>query len=295
MAWLAFWPASAGAGQIQLTVDAPPTLAAAAARVRAIDTAAFERSLSRAGLDAPAHAVVTLVPEGDLRARMAPSWVAGQAFGTDTIFVFPQRISSYPYDSIQSVVLHEVAHLALNRRARGRPLPRWFHEGVAVSVESGWNLGAQVRLLWAVAREPAIEDVTALFRSSAESETTTAYLLAAALVEDVRARHGAAVPGAIAGRVGAGVSFENAFRGQTGETVAQATAQAWGRYRGWARWLPIATGSSAMWGAILLLAFVAFVFRQRRRAQRRRQWDDEEEELDIGGDSTEAGDEPRDA
>lgn len=269
------------AQQVNLTIDAPPALAGMAARVRAIDTAAFERSLHRAGLDLPRRAEVILAPDTDLRARMAPAWVAGQAFGTHTIIIFPERISSYPHDSVESVVLHELVHLSLNARAGGRPLPRWFHEGVAVSVESGWNLASQVRLLWAAAREPAIDDVTALFRSNAESETSTAYLLAAAFVEDVRARHGAAVPGAIAGRVAGGMAFDAAFRAETGETVQQAATHAWAGYRGWGRWLPMATGSSAVWGGILALSFLAFVFRRRRRAQRRRQWEAEEAAEDV--------------
>src|SRR5688572_9362118 len=142
---------SASARQVTLTVDAPPQLSGLAARVRHIDTAAFERSLSRAGLDLPRRANVILAPNSDLRARIAPAWVAGQAFGTHTVLIFPDRISSYPHDSLESVVLHELVHLSLTARAGGRPLPRWFHEGVAVSVESGWNLASQARLLWAAA------------------------------------------------------------------------------------------------------------------------------------------------
>ena len=247
-----------------------------AARVRAMDTASFAGPLTRAGLALPRRAWVTLVPNGDLRERITPAWVAGQAFNTDVIFVFPGRISSYPHDSVESVVRHELVHLALNVRARERPLPRWFHEGVAVSVESGWGLATQARLLWAAAREPAIEDVNALFQSNAATDKTTAYLLAAALVEDIRRRHGAAVPGAIAGRVAAGASFDDAFTSETGESVQQASSRAWAAYQGWSRWLPMATGSSALWGLILAVAGLAFVVRRRRRAQRRQRWDEED-------------------
>jgi hypothetical protein len=167
-------------------------------------------------------------------------------------------------------------HLALNIRAQDTPLPRWFHEGVAVSVASGWDLAAQARLVWAAAREPAIEDVSSLFQSDADSDKTTAYLLAAALVEDIRGRHGAAVPGAIAARVARGAVFDAAFAAETGESVQQATTRAWAAYRGWTQWLPVATGSSSLWGLILAIAGVAFIVRRRRRAQRRRQWDQED-------------------
>jgi hypothetical protein len=279
---LIVWPLAALAGQsYNLTVDAPPALAGVAARVKAIDPASLARPLAAAGLDLPADVHLILIADEHPVAGRTPAWIAGQAFGSDTIVIYPQRIGSYPYDSLESVVLHEFVHLALNARAGGQPLPRWFHEGVAVSVESGWGIGTQARLLWAAASDPAIDDVAGLFESGGVPQTTTAYLLSAALIEDVRRRHGLAVPGAIAARVSRGEPFEVAFARETGETVGDAAAQAWRVYRG-LRWLPIITGASGLWGAILVLAFVAFAVRVRRRWQRRRQWADDEAIDEIG-------------
>jgi hypothetical protein len=226
-------------------------------------------------LELPSRVQLILVADEHPVAGRTPTWIAGQAFGSDTIVIYPQRIGSYPYDSLESVVLHEFVHLALNARAAGQPLPRWFHEGVAVSVESGWGIGSQARLLWAAAHDPAINDVTMLFESGVSSETTTAYLLSAALVEDIRRRHGLTTPGAIAGRVAGGEPFAVAFARETGETVNEAAAQAWRVYRG-LRWLPIITSASGLWGGIVVLAGAAFVVRLRRRWQRRREWEEEE-------------------
>lgn len=265
--------ALAAAQSFDVAVTAPPALSALASRVESIDAPTLAASLARAGLELPPRIHVTLIPAEDPRARVVPPWVAARASGTGTIVIYPHQIRSYPHDSLESVVLHEVVHLALNARAGERPLPRWFHEGVAVSVESGWGLGSQARLLLAAARGPAIDDVQALFASEAAPETTTAYLLSAALVEDVRRRHGLAVPGAIAGRVAAGASFDEAFRLETGETVHAAAANAWTVYRG-LRWMPILTSATSLWGWILLLAFVAFAVRLRRRRQKR--WEEDE-------------------
>lgn len=243
------------------------------ARIESIRTASLSSALSYAGLALPPRAVVTVIGSDDPRARSTPEWIAGLAIGTDRIVIFPERIGAYPYDSLESLVLHEIVHLALNARAGGRALPRWFHEGVAVSVESGWGFGGQARLLLAAGRDPGLDDVDALFASERAPETATAYLLAAALVEDVRRRHGLAVPGSIAGRVGGGDGFERAFLLETGETVDDAAARAWRVYRG-LRWLPVLTSTPALWGAILALAGIAFVVRVRRRRQKR--WDDDE-------------------
>lgn len=257
----------------RLTVEAPPELAAVADRVRATSPEAVASALSRAGLELPANVHVTLVPERE--AQDVPRWIVARAYGSDQVVILPARISSYPYDSLDSVVLHEIVHLALNVKAGGRPLPRWFHEGVAVSVESGWGIGSQARLLLAAARDPHIDEVTMLFASDAAPETTTAYLLSAALIEDVRRRHGPAVPGAIASRVARGESFDAAFYAETGESVDEAAAQAWRVYRG-IRWVPILTNSTGAWGLILALAFVAFVVRKVRR--KRKRWEEDEDE-----------------
>jgi hypothetical protein len=276
LAALILVPANALAQPFELAVSAPPALAETAARVERTDMRSLAVSLARAGLDLPARIHVTLVPAGDPRAGAVPAWVVARAYGDSAVIIYPDRIRSYPYDSLGSVVLHEIVHLALNARAGGRPLPRWFHEGVAVSVEAGWGIGSQARLLLAAARGPAIADVSALFASDAAPETTTAYLLSAALVEDVRRRHGLAVPGAIAARVARGADFDAAFRAETGETVDEAAAQAWSVYRG-LRWMPVLTSATSLWGGILLLAFIAFVARLRRRRTKR--WDDDDDEV----------------
>jgi hypothetical protein len=257
----------ADAQAFELTVEAPPQLADVATRVKAIEPSSLAQPLSRAGLDLPARVSIFIIDSNDPRARSVPPWIAARAFGADTIVIYPRRVGTYPYDSFESVVLHEIVHLSLNLRAGERPLPRWFHEGVAVSVESGWGIGSQARLLLAAARDPGIDEVASLFASESAPETQTAYLLSAALIEDVRRRHGLAVPGAIATRVARGESFETAFYAATGESVDAAAAGAWRVYRG-LRWLPVITSSTGLWGGIMLLAFIAFVVRLRRRRQK---------------------------
>ena len=260
----------------QITVEAPSSLAAAARRVEAINLPGEARALSRAGLPLPRRIHVILIAEDDPRARITPDWIVGLASGRERIAIFPERVGSYPYDSLESVARHEIAHLALSARADGRPLPRWFHEGVAVSVETGWGVSGQLRLWAAALRDPAIDDLRQLFASGAQLQTAEAYLLATALVEELRARHGAGLPGVIAARVAAGMPFDLAFELETGETPDQAAARAWASYARWWIWVPVVTSGSALWAGIMVLAFLVYTVRLRRRIQRRRQWDEED-------------------
>jgi hypothetical protein len=265
------------AAAAQITVDAPSSLASAAQRVREVNLSGIAGALARAGLDLPSRIHVTLIPEDDPRARVTPTWTVGLASGRERIAIFPDRVGSYPYGSLESVVRHEIAHLSLATRAGGRHLPRWFHEGVAVSVETGWGVGGQLRLWVATLRNPAIGDLGRLFASDAQPDAAEAYLLATALVEDLRARHRADVPGAIAARVALGLPFDAAFRIETGDTPDQAAARAWARYaRSWT-WVPLVTSASAVWAGVMVLAFVVYGVRRRHRMRQRQRWDEEEE------------------
>ena len=275
--WLIAQGSLHGVQTAPLTVDAPEALRGAARRIEHVDLRPLNSALDRAGLELPAQLHVTLVPDDDPRAQRVPRWFAGLAIGGDAIVMFPERVSSYPYDSIEAVFRHEVVHLALDARAAGQPLPRWFHEGTAVAVESGWSVTDQVRLLAATASEPAVEDVGRLFQSLNEPQTTHAYLLAAALMDELRRAHGAALPGRIAAEVARGVPFDRAFANETGLTPNEAARESWQSYRRWTSWVPTATSPASTWSLILGLAFVAFFVQMWRRARRRRQWAEEEE------------------
>jgi MYXO-CTERM domain-containing protein len=280
------WVAAAGVissqpHRLELAVEAPAALAGTATRIEAMDQSRVAGALAHAGLELPGRVRIVLIDRDQPAAQQSPPWVVGTASGTDTMVLYPHRIGAYPYDSLESVVVHELAHLALSAHAGGRALPRWFHEGVAVSVESRWGLETQVRLLMAAARDPRIVDVSALFASDSLPATYTAYLLSAALVDDLRRRHGQTIPARVAARVRLGETFAEAFVQETGETPDVAAAIAWRVYRG-LRWLPVITSTSGVWGAILALAAVAFVVRVRRRREQRRRWEAEErEQTDI--------------
>jgi len=268
---------TAGAAPLDVAVRAPASLAPVADRVRAMEWSPLEDALIRAGLEPPPRVRVTLVAEDAPDARATPSWIVGQAFGSIDVVVFPARVGAYPYSSLESVLWHEVVHLALSVQARSQPLPRWFHEGVAMSVERRWGFVSQVRLRLAVAGEPGLADFSRLFGSNAEPETARAYLLASTLIADLRQRHGAAVPGAIVDLVARGIPFPRAFEERTGETQEAAAARVWRRYQGWTSWIPMVTGASAVWIAILGLTLIAFVANRSRRRRRRELWDEEEE------------------
>ena len=165
------------------------------------------------------------------------------------IVIFPDRVLSYPYDSLESVFRHEIAHLALSARAGGRPMPRWFHVGSAESADAGLGVTGRLRLLLEMTGDPATADLARLFAANTETMSARAYGLSGALVADVQRRHGGGTPGAIAARVAGGVPFAQAFELETGVTPDDAARRAWAGYRRWTNLVSVATSGAANLGA----------------------------------------------
>jgi len=267
-------PCSAGADTALFFDPASP--AALESKIRAVDLTRLGAELGASGLEIPPRVDVALLSEADNRVRGVPPWIVGLALEPTDVVILYERVRPYPYDSLESVFRHEVTHLALSARAGGRPLPRWLHEGVAVSVDRGWDTADRLRLLLEMAGSPATADLTRLFASGSQPDTAQAYGLSAALIDDIEQRHGRAAPARIAGRVAHGIPFATAFEQETGETPDQAAALAWRGYRRWTMWVSAITSEAAIWGVIVTLALVASIVQMRRRARRRARWDEAE-------------------
>jgi hypothetical protein len=218
-----------------------------------------------------------LVDEGSAVARATPSWIAGFARGyADTIVLFPSRSPSYPHDSLEAVLQHEVAHVLVHRAARGRDVPRWFDEGLATVAERAWTFEDRRQLAWALAMGPPA-DRRALDRAFGEDpgSAARAYAIAGAFTREIIDRHGVTAPGRILALVAQEVPFDAAFARATGEPLDDAERAFRARMTSWERWIPLATSPFVLWTATTGLAVYAIWVARVRRAKRRRLWDEE--------------------
>jgi hypothetical protein len=209
---------------------------------------------------------------------MSPS-IAGFAVSEDDLIVlFPARSPAYPDDTLEDVLHHEVAHVLMARAARGAPLPRWFHEGLAVIAERTWGLEDDARLLreFLLVRRTPVGQIDALF-AAGDSARARGYTLSAALVRDLIRQHGVGAPADILRRVAAGESFERAFAQTTGQSIEGADLAFWDRHRFWTGIGPFLTTPTALWLLVTCIALVAIIRRRQQRAAQRRRWDEQEE------------------
>jgi hypothetical protein len=276
--------AASPAGELPpvLVFDAPPAYRSLVARLQALDPRRLEAVMRLVGLDRPGPPIrVLLAPEGSDLARSVPPWVSGYAFGAEGFIVLlPGRTPPYPDASLVDLLGHEVAHVLAARAAAGRPLPRWFQEGVAMVAGSSWGLEDRSRLTYTLIAGGAVPlaVLDERFREG-EGAAGRAYAIAGSFVRDLLEQNGPrAVAGILAG-VAAGEPFERAFRQATGAPLADAEAAFWRRQTFWYRWVPALTSTFALWLAITLLALYARHRRRARDAALRRLWDEEDHRL----------------
>jgi hypothetical protein len=279
--FLLLLPALAAAQQPpQLIIQAPASLKRAADQVRSVDPERLLDAMRLVGLTDPGPPIqVLLGPEGSDLA-MVPPWVSGYAFGEEGVIVLlPARAPSYPDSSLEELLRHEVAHVLVARAAGGRPLPRWFHEGLAMIAGLSWGLDdrSQLTLTLVGDGEVSLERLEEELRGGGPGEVRGAYAIAGAFANDLLRRYGDDTAARILAGVARGLSFEDAFKSATGATLGEAERAFWRRQTLWYRWVPLLTSSVTLWLLITLLAIWAMGKRRARDAALRRKWEEEEE------------------
>lgn len=263
---------------VELHIEAPPELGPARARLASFDAARLADLVTLAGLAEPGPPIaVILAAETSEWARSSSAWTAGLAIGADRIVLFPARSPVYPHDTLEDVLRHEVMHVLIARATDGRPVPRWFNEGLAMYAERPWALEDTTRMAYAFALGPTLtlDQIDDLF-SGDRSMQSRAYALAGGLVRRIVADHGRMVTARLLARVATGVRFDEAYVQVTGRTLRAAEARFWEEQRVWSTWVPLLTSTAMLWLMMTLLAM--YVARQRRltRAALHRQWAAEE-------------------
>ena len=286
--------ASAASAQaaLQVEIEAPLDLAALASHLKSWQPGRLTGFSRLIGLADPGPTIrVVLATEDSVVAASAPPWVAGYARPDDLIVLFPARVPTYPYSSLDELLGHEVAHVLIARAARGREVPRWFNEGLAMLAEEGWAWDHRARAALALVRGQSYElaDLDRYFAGS-RAEVSGAYALSAAMVRAFVARYGREFPAAVLARLAAGENFESAFAAGAGATLEEAEDAYWRRHALWNRWLPFLGSPTTLWIAVSLLALLAIWRRRERDRQLAEAWAAEERLVDDLAGGGESGD-----
>jgi hypothetical protein len=267
----------------QLILRAPAELSGMAGEIASWGPDVLAPAVRLSGLAEPGGPIqVVLVPESAPGARTVPPWISGFADETASVVVLlPARVARYPDRGLPALLQHEVMHVLVYRAAGGRPVPRWFDEGLAMAAGREADLGDRARVALAVLGDGRLPlaRIDAAFSGNG-AQVAEAYALARDFVDQLLRRFGDDVGARILAGVARGATFEAAFAAATGSTLSAVETAYWRHRTLWDRWVPVVTSSVTLWGAITLFALVAFRRRRTRDDRIRRRWEQEELELE---------------
>ncbi len=240
-----------------------------------------EDLIRRMGRDFDGVVEVTLADGLDEALAVAPAgmqpppWASGLALPSANALLFDAR--ALRGEEGKSIVLHELAHLALGRLGGGA-WPRWFQEGFAMLVSGEWSVSRYAALYRASARESPIA-LSALAERWPErlSEVEVAYAQSYSFVAHLYEVQGEAKLRELIGRVAQGEAFAPAFERTYGVALERAEADWRATLASRFRWVPLVGDPRALWLLITCVFLYAYARVRRRRRERLAEMDLEEQ------------------
>jgi hypothetical protein len=196
-----------------------------------------------------------------------PGWAAGVAFSRLGLIVV-DGLAAGRGGSVRSVLVHELAHVALGRSVDGR-IPRWFNEGFALHAAGEWSLSRST-IVGRAALARALIPLSELEDGwpHAPTDVNLAYAQSASMVGHLISIERGAALRRLIGHLGEGAEFGPAIKEAYGSPLAVLEVE-W--KRGLAArygWLPFLMDHELVWVAGALLLVVGG-WRSKRRARRR--------------------------
>lgn len=203
-----------------------------------------------------------------------PVWAAGVAHSASGEIVIAQHAPDGSRTDLDSLLRHELAHVALHRATGGQPIPRWFHEGIAESFGNGVDLLRSQTLAGAIFGPgvPPLEQLEDNIRGSDPISATIGYAAARDFVNYLRDRDasdGAQVRQLLT-QIRFGHSFDAALVKVYGKALVELDSEWRSGLTGRYSWFPVISSGGLPFAVLSPLMVVAMI---RRRRVLRAGWD----------------------
>ena len=203
-----------------------------------------------------------------------PVWAAGVAHSASGEIVIAQHAPDGSRTDLDSLLRHELAHVALHRATGGQPIPRWFHEGIAESFGNGVDLLRSQTLAGAIFGPgvPPLEQLEDNIRGSDPISATVGYAAARDFVNYLRDRDasdGAQVRQLLT-EIRHGHSFDAALVKVYGKALVELDSEWRSGLTGRYSWFPVISSGGLPFAVLSPLMVVAMI---RRRRVLRAGWD----------------------
>lgn len=212
-------------------------------------------------------------------AQPPPGWATGVTYGDrDLILLSALSPRNGRFVPLPAVMRHELAHLVTHRVTRGRPIPRWLDEGIALWAAGDDYAGRSEELLDAALRDKLLplERIERGYPADPEL-VPLAYAQSLDVVLYLTDTYGRAPLRRLLQEIGEGTAFREAVLDSYGTTVARLEDDWRQGIRVWYRWVPALVSGTTLWAAISFLLAWAYLKQRKQRKDLYARWDREEE------------------
>jgi hypothetical protein len=212
-----------------------------------------------------------------LTGQAIPDWGAGCAFPSSSTIVLKARSRPWMANSLSEIARHELSHVLLYQTVQGRPVPRWFDEGLAMRESQKWNWQQDLVMGRAVFTRSlaglANVDNVLFFR---ESKAALAYAESFAALSFLTGKIGQDRLKGLIGNIGP-LGFATAFTAAAGLDFSwfdrEFLENAYKKYQ----WRVLFTDEYIWWIAVVALFLLAYLATKYRTHRIIKRWSEEED------------------
>jgi len=206
-----------------------------------------------------------------------PDWGAGCAFPERGVVVLRNPLSVPDPLRMEDVVVHEIAHIAAGRILGDVRVPRWFHEGIAMTLAGEWRLPMSSGLAGAGASGDLIPlgELSNGFPAGA-ADAMLAYSESFYAMRFLMDEADSATPAQILSGIGNASSFEEGLKALTGSSLEDFEREAVASFRRRFGWGVLLSRWNVLFVGLALLLLCGGAVRLARSRRLLRAWEAEE-------------------
>ncbi|MFH1689416.1 MAG: peptidase MA family metallohydrolase [Candidatus Eisenbacteria bacterium] len=213
-----------------------------------------------------------------------PDWGAGCAFPDRGVVVLRNPVTVPDPLSMEDVVVHELAHVAAGRVLGEVRVPRWFHEGIAMTLAGEWRLPGSSTLAAAGASGELIPlgELDASFPAGS-ADAMLAYSESFYAVRFLMEEAGPATPAELLLGIASSGSFDEGLQTLCGRILPDFERDAVASFRRRFGWGVFLSRWNVLFVGLSLLLLTGGAVRLARSHRRLREWEAAERGSSIGG------------
>lgn len=211
--------------------------------------------------------------------RNFPKWSEGLAVPSSQIIVIKTTNDS---SDPRKTVIHELTHILLNGAVNGKPIPRWFNEGLAIFYSdekefASSSLVSKALITNSIIPLADIDEVLTFHTSKAQLAYQESYLAVIFLIE----KFGIEGIKKIVQALASAENPDQAFLKTIGMDLLDFDLAWYKHIKQKFRWHFLIEFETYLWLLILMLFILGFILMRRRNKKIIESWNDDEEEASI--------------